>query len=465
LSAVFVDESTVAVAYAVHNTVYLLDYAVKNVSLHDEEEEEAQDKGEKTPQAWDQRIARRIVKGIEKYEHENFIKFLGVGLPTTLKQMSPSLCPKLWLELDMVPIVLMPDGHDELDSVGSFWDAKGVEEQADSMARKCILHFGPSLSPLLQVGFRGSVATDASFRANLVSLDNFKSTCGQPTWNAMMHYCQKLRGRKVKIAFFSSTPQGGGVALMRHALVRFSRLAGVNLSWYVPKPKPGVFRITKNIHNILQGVSKPDQRVSDEEKQSIVDWIVENAHRYWLSKGGPLSPPEEGGADMLIIDDPQMPGLIPFIKQATPNRPVLYRSHIQIRSDLVAIPGSPQYDVWQYLWDNIKGADMFISHPIPSFVPENVTRDKVAYMPATTDWLDGLNKPLNRWDTGYYGHAYNLQCHSQRMTELSWPSRKYIAQVARFDPSKGIPTVIDAYAEFRRMCEAEGLSDVPQLCM
>jgi glycosyltransferase involved in cell wall biosynthesis len=160
-----------------------------------------------------------------------------------------------------------------------------------------------------------------------------------------------------------------------------------------------------------------------------------------------------------------MPGLIPFIKQATPNRPVLYRSHIQIRSDLVAIPGSPQHDVWQYLWDNIKGADMFISHPIPSFVPENVPRDKVAYMPATTDWLDGLNKPLNRWDTGYYGHAYNLQCHSQRMTELSWPSRKYIAQVARFDPSKGIPTVIDAYAEFRRMCEAEGLSDVPQLCM
>jgi hypothetical protein len=139
LSAVFVDESTVAVAYAVHNTVYLLDYAVKHISLHDEEEEEAQDKGEKTPQAWDQRIARRIVKGIEKYEHENFIKFLGVGLPTTLKQMSPSLCPKLWLELDMVPIVLMPDGHDELDSVGSFWDAKGVEEQADSMARKCIL--------------------------------------------------------------------------------------------------------------------------------------------------------------------------------------------------------------------------------------------------------------------------------------------------------------------------------------
>ena len=111
-----------------------------------------------------------------------------------------------------------------------------------------------------------------------------------------------------------------------------------------------------------------------------------------------------------------MPGLIPLIKKATPNRPVLYRSHIQIRSDLVAQAGSPQEDVWEYLWNNIQQADMFISHPIPSFVPKNVPRDKVAYMPATTDWLDGLNKPLNRWDTGYYGHQYNLLCHSQSMS-------------------------------------------------
>ena len=110
-----------------------------------------------------------------------------------------------------------------------------------------------------------------------------------------------------------------------------------------------------------------------------------------------------------------MPGLIPLIKKLTPNRPVLYRSHIQIRSDLVAEPGSPQEDIWRYLWDNIKLADMFISHPIPSFVPKNVPRDMVAYLPATTDWLDGLNKPLNKWDTGYYGHIYNMHCHAQEM--------------------------------------------------
>lgn len=49
------------------------------------------------------------------------------------------------------------------------------------------------------------------------------------------------------------------------------------------------------------------------------------------------------------------------------------------------------------------------------------------------------------------------------MVELDYPARKYIAQVARFDPAKGIPDVIDAYAEFRRLCEEKGITDVPQL--
>ena len=81
-----------------------------------------------------------------------------------------------------------------------------------------------------------------------------------------------------------------------------------------------------------------------------------------------------------------MPGLIPLIKALTPNRPVLYRSHIQIRSDLAMKKGTPQADIWQFLWSNIQHADMFISHPIPSFVPEIIPKSKVAFLPATTDW-------------------------------------------------------------------------------
>jgi hypothetical protein len=93
-------------------------------------------------------------------------------------------------------------------------------------------NFGPSLVPLLQVGWRGIVQTDAGFRAHLTTVQNHKDTCGHATWETMLAYAKKLRGNKTKIAFFSSTPQGGGVALMRHALVRFARLMGVDLTWY-----------------------------------------------------------------------------------------------------------------------------------------------------------------------------------------------------------------------------------------
>ncbi|KKY29770.1 putative clock-controlled-9 protein [Diaporthe ampelina] len=448
ISAVFANDHTAAVALAIHDTIYLIDFSVKHITLDD------------SMKTGHDLIADYVISALQAYEHENFAKFIGAGLPATVKYMSPSLCSRLWLEIDIVPIMLRPD---EENKEKSFWDVKQVDEQADSMARKCIMHFGPSLVPLLQVGFRGVVQTDAAFRAHLTTIQNHKDTCTPPTWASTVKYADQLRKKHTKIAFFSSTPQGGGVALMRHALVRFARLMGVDLTWYVPKPRPGVFRITKNIHNILQGVSHPDQRISDEEKAIIIDWITDNAERYWFSDGGPLCRPEEGGADVVMIDDPQMPGLIPLIKKRTPDRPVLYRSHIQIRTDLVAKEGSPQADTWSFLWANIKHADMFISHPIPSFVPHNVPKEKVTYLPATTDWLDGLNKPLNQWDSGYYGHIYNNACHAQRMTELHYPARKYIAQVARFDPAKGIPTVIDSYAEFRRLLDQRGITDTPQL--
>jgi len=56
-----------------------------------------------------------------------------------------------------------------------------------------------------------------------------------------------------------------------------------------------------------------------------------------------------------------MTGLIPLIKKFRPCLPIVYRSHIEIRSDLVHIKGSPQEEVWKYLWNNIQLADLFIS--------------------------------------------------------------------------------------------------------
>lgn len=192
------------------------------------------------------------------------------------------------------------------------------------------------------------------------------------------------------------------------------------------------------------------------------EWIKSNAESKWLLPGGPLS--NEGGADVIIIDDHQMPGLIPIIKAVRPGVPVVYRSHIELRGDLIHKKGSQQARVWEYLREKIKLADLFISHPVDSFVPMDIDQEKIGLMPASTDWLDGLNKHLSDWDLRYYHHTFQTLCTSTHMTKLQYPARDYICQIARFDPSKGIPHLIDAYAKARKMMDsALPFSAIPQL--
>ena len=56
-------------------------------------------------------------------------------------------------------------------------------------------------------------------------------------------------------------------------------------------------------------------------------------------------------------------------------------------------------------------------------------------------------------------------CTKEKSHELKWPARDYIVQIARFDPSKGIPNVIDSYVKLRKLLKAHGESDdeTPQL--
>lgn len=75
---------------------------------------------------------------------------------------------------------------------------------------------------------------DAAGRIKLATLDDYKNSVRDPTWCALMMYVEDIRDRKLKIVYFSATPQGGGVALMRHALLRFLHLLGVDVQWLVP---------------------------------------------------------------------------------------------------------------------------------------------------------------------------------------------------------------------------------------
>ena len=123
-----------------------------------------------------------------------------------------------------------------------------------------------------------------------------------------------------------------------------------------------------------------------------------------------------------------------------------------------------QRKVWEFLYQYIRMADMFISHPVKGFVPPYVAKSRVALMPASTDQLDGLNKILNDTDIQYYRCVFNRFCEDQCSPQLK-PDRDYFIQVARFDPSKGILDVIQAYRLFKIRCLEEGITKdkIPQM--
>jgi len=88
---------------------------------------------------------------------------------------------------------------------------------------------------------------------------------------------------------------------------------------------------------------------------------------------------------------------------------------------------------------------------VSKFVPKDVPLEKLCLLGAATDWLDGLNKELDPWDSQYYMGEFRSLCAKEKMNELKWPERDYIVQVARFDPAKGIPDVIDSYYRLREL--------------
>lgn len=125
ISAAFTDKTNVVVAIAIHDSVYLHDYSIHHVTIGDTGDP----------------IADFVIGSLTEYEQKHLCKFVGGGLPSDLEKISPKLCSRLWTELDLVPISMRPDKEEDDSNMEdfTFWHARGVDEQADSMARKSVM--------------------------------------------------------------------------------------------------------------------------------------------------------------------------------------------------------------------------------------------------------------------------------------------------------------------------------------
>jgi glycosyltransferase involved in cell wall biosynthesis len=368
---------------------------------------------------------------IEEKSQQKNTKYIAMGLTGdgSLRQLGS----ELWLDMDVVPF--LENGHEH--------------SIPEDLAQEVATRFDKDNIVELEIGDHNQV--HPSF---LVTLDAYKQTATPEEWDKVTQFAKQFRGKK--IIFISATPRGGGVALMRHALIRFYRLLGVDAAWHVLAERAEVFEITKGkFHNVLQGVAEESVVLTDDDKELFETWTEENAEM--------LSQPIKQ-ADVVVIDDPQPSGLIPHVKKMNPDAKIIYRSHIQIDTDLLEDENSPQSTTWNYIWSFAQDADVFVAHPVHDFIPNNVPTKKVVTMPPTTDPLDGLNKNLTEDQIESYLKIFNRMLLQTPQQPLDL-NREYLIQIARFDPSKGIPDVIDAYRLLWEKLEADGVpvKERPQL--
>ncbi len=306
-----------------------------------------------------------------------------------------------------------------------------------------------------------------------VTLEDIARVTPPEDMERLYDYAEEMKGKR--IVRVNATAAGGGVAIMNSPWVHLMQELGVNASWHALKPDPEAAEVTKGkFHNVLQNVAGEGVRLTEEDKEVYENWIAENV---------PLLEEPLREAAVIIIDDWQPSRLIKYIKGfeeqtehgpvfhlgINPNAKILFRDHIHTRADLMGKEGTPQHTTWKYLWEDnqINKADVFIVHPKPEFVPPDVPDDKVVYMPATCDLLDDLNRQLSE-EERRKGIAFINEHLAETDGQLPIdPDRPYIALVARFDGSKGMPQGMESYAKARQLLLDQGVkeADLPQFVL
>lgn len=140
IAATLSDSHASAGAIAVRDTTYLLDFI--------EERLEPKKGGDAASSLTD-----FIINRLRAYTEKHLEKIIGIAMPLNIAEKCPLLCSRLWAELDIVPLVLgetnmryrfQSEGlHPEPQSAHEV-DPKSLDEQAESMSRKCVRYVGRS---------------------------------------------------------------------------------------------------------------------------------------------------------------------------------------------------------------------------------------------------------------------------------------------------------------------------------
>ncbi len=223
----------------------------------------------------------------------------------------------------------------------------------------------------------------------------------------------ELRGlaahlRGVRVLHLNATPYGGGVSELLRSEIPILRDLGLMADWQVITGDESFFRVTKAIHNGLQGAKR---ELTPTEQEVYLAHSMRSAQFL------------EDDYDIIFVHDPQPLGLRHF---RGPGRAKwVWRCHIDT--------SEPNPQVWAFLRPYVADYDAAV-FTLGAFVPPDFPIDRVEIIPPAIDPESPKNIQLD------LGLARRI---------LEWIGvdlgRPLITQVSRFDPWKDPLGVIAAY--------------------
>lgn len=245
----------------------------------------------------------------------------------------------------------------------------------------------------------------------VLCLAGYELTAGTEAVNQLRNLATPLRG--CRVLHLNATPYGGGVAEILRSEVPLLRDLGIEAHWKVISGDDAFFKVTKAMHNCLQGAKRD---LSPAEKVTYLSNNIRNARQL------------EDEYDVIVVHDPQPLAFLQLHGKGLAKW--IWRCHIDT--------SKPNAQVWDFLHPYLAGYDAAV-FTLGNFVPPNPLASRVEIIPPAIDPASPKNMPL---DEGTARHV------------LQWIGvdiqRPLMTQVSRFDPWKDPLGVIAAYRLVKR---------------
>ncbi len=242
-------------------------------------------------------------------------------------------------------------------------------------------------------------------KTQIQKLEGYQGIISNELLEEIKNLAKDFKGLKVKMV--NSTPRGGGVAEVLKSLVPLMKGVGLRTEWYTISPGENFFKITKEIHNALQGKEYPFPLRHQVKYLQHVERIA------FLMR--------DMKADIWVIHDPQPAGVILYLPHFHPS---ICRLHIDLTS--------PNPEAWNFFAGTFRMYDKIVLTS-REFVQKEIKEKTVTFPPAIDPLMD-KNKLLELKKAKMILESFGID------TE-----KPLISQISRFDPWKDPLGVIEAF--------------------